>query len=358
MKVGLFARALACLSALAAFLPADEVGYSMYYISDSRDNTVATSAFSMVKTLWSRTRVFLDIELDQVTVPPLDVDATSGASRPRRHAAKEFRKSRGQLIVGAEQGLGADTRLTGNYYFSQEVDYGSQAFALALTQDLFQKNTTVTLRGQYTMDSVGEILTNGALVNRFRETHQASLGVSQILSRTTLLRFGGDAFRVQGYLSDPYAGNAHPEERWRQAAWVELRQYLTGLEGALHLHYRNYWDDWDLASHTVRLKLLKYLSKDVILAPWYRYHIQSAASFYRLGETEPFHSVDYKVAAFESNTMGAELTWYLRSIGRKRKGMNFLDNASITGRYFHYFIIGEDINYPAHAAQAGLNFAF
>lgn len=349
-------RAAALAMALSLAVRADQVEYMAYYYWDETENNVATSSFSMAKTLWQRTVALLDIELDQVTFPALD--GVSSASRPMRRATQEFRKSRGQVIAGAEQALGGDTRAAANYYFSQEVDYRSQAVMGSLTQELFQKNLTVSLRAQYTWDSVGEITTTGALINRFKETHQASLAVTQLLSPTTILRVGGDGFRLMGYLQDPYRDDSHPDQRWRQAAWGELSQYLRGLDGSLVANYRYYWDDWDVVSQTVKLRLNKYLNKDWIFSPWYRYYIQSGAYFAGNGKDEPLHTGDYKLTAFESNTMGADLTWYLRSLGRKRASLDFLANSSVSLLYFHYFNNAQDRRFSCDVVQTRIGFSY
>lgn len=336
---------------------ADEVNYTAYYYWDEVENQVATTSFSMAKTLWTRMVGLLDIELDQVTVPALDVDATSGASRPKRNATREFRKSRGQIIAGGEQALGEDTRLAASYYFSQEPDYGSQAVVGTFTQELFQKNTTLALRGQYTWDQVGELTQDGGLLNRFKETHQGSLTLTQLLSRTTFARMGGDVYRLKGYLSDPYREDAHPGERWRQAAWGELSQYLTGLEGSVVLSGRYYWDDWDVSSKTAKLKLNKYVNKDWIVSPWYRYHIQSQAFFAGQPATAELHTSDYKLTGFESNTMGADVTWFLRSLGRKRRNLDFLTGSSLSFMYFHYFN-NTPGNFSCDVLQTKINFSY
>ena len=366
------ARAAALLLAGAAFSFADQVEYTAYSFKDNKENTVATTSFSLAKTLWDRTMVLLDIELDQLTIPALD--GVTGASRPPRQGTREFRKSRGQIIGGLEQTLGSDTRLAMNYYFSQEVDYRSQAVVGTLTQEMFQKNFTIALRGQYTMDSVGEITSSGALINRFKEVHQASITMTQLLTPTTIVRVGGDGYRLQGFLSDPYRlvrapslsdplafenrAENHPNQRWRQAAWVELSQYLRGLDGSVVANYRYYWDDWEIKSQTVQLKLNKYVTPDWIFSPEYRYYIQSGAWFYEDGNKGEFFTGDYKLTPFESNNMGAGITWYLRSLGRKRPGLEFLSNSSVAVLYFHYFNDALGSNFSANVLESRIKFTY
>lgn len=356
---------------LAAGARADQLEYSGYRISDDSDNEVATTSFSLAKTLWGRTLLLLDIELDQTTIAPLD--AITGASRPQRKAAQEFRKSRGQVLAGVDQGLGDDTRAAATYYFSQEVDYRSQSGTLSLTRELFQKNLTLSLRGQYILDHVGEITATNALVERVKETHHATLTVSQILSPTTTLRVGGDGMRNLGFLSNPYrrkaiprAGSAaldtlaevHPDERWRQSAWIELAQYLKGLEGSVTLGYRYYWDDWSLEAHTVQITLNKYVSPDWVLSPEYRYYIQTGAYFHETPGKDGFHTEDYKLMPLESHSVGGEVTWFLRGLGRRRPSLDFLTGTSLSLFYFRYFSEGDKGSWSANAVQGRVRFDY
>ncbi len=366
---------LAILLAAAACARADQVEYTSYYFGDNKHNTVATSAFSLAKTLWLQTQIMLDVELDQTTVPP-SLDAVSSASRPSRQSKSDFRKNRGQIIGGVEQGLGEDTKVNGSYYFSQEVDYSSNSFIGGITQELFEKNFTVSLRMQYTMDSVGEILATGAILNRFKETHQASLIVSQLLSPTTILRLGGDAMRNHGFLSNPYRkkvlteGSAssvadtvterHPGLRFRQAAWAEVSQYLRGLEGSLVVNYRYSWDDWGMDSHTLSLKLNKYITPDWIMSPEYRYYVQSGVDFgdYAKGDPFAFDALDYKLKAFSSNNVGMGLTCFLRAFGKDHPTWDFLTNTSVSLLYFHYFNDAEADNFSANILETRIKFSF
>ncbi|HKP94483.1 MAG TPA: DUF3570 domain-containing protein [Fibrobacteria bacterium] len=364
---------LAALLACAATGHADQIEYTAYYFGDNNDNTVATTSFSLAKTLWRRTMILLDVELDQTTVPPLD--GVTGASRPARQSKTEFRKNRGQIIGGVEQGLGENTKVVASYYFSQEPDYQSESFIGGVTREFFRKNFTVSLRAQYTMDSVGEILANGTISNLFKETHQASLILTQLLSPTTILRVGGDAVRNHGYLSDPYrkvplptanplvddtVSERHPGMRYRQAAWGEISQYLNGLEASLIFHYRYYWDDWGVTSHTGSLKINKYVTKDWIFSPEYRYYEQTAADFGEYGRANPggYDAEDYKLKMFSSNNAGAGVTCFLRAFSRNHPTWDFLNNSSISVMYFRYFNDTAPDNFSANVLESRLKFTF
>ena len=369
-----FRLALLAIAAAGALARADQIEYSAYWIKDNADTKVAGTAFSLAKTLWRRTMVLMDVELDQTTIPPL-MDGVTGASRPSRQSKSAFRKNRGQIIAGLEQGVGDDTRLIGSYYFSEEVDYSSQAFIGGISRDFAQKNFTVALQGQYTMDQVGEILRNGSILERLKETHQASLGLSQLLSPTSVLRGGVDAMRMIGFLSDPYRKVAlptatplvsdtvterHPDQRWRGAVWAEISKYARDIDGAFIVHYRYYRDDWGMASHAATFTLNKYITKDWILSPQYRYYDQSGANYmeYDPRGTAVFDAADYKLQPFGSNWAGASATCFLRAFSRNHPNWDFLTNSSVAVEYYHYFNDLAPTNYAADLIQARIRFAF
>jgi hypothetical protein len=354
------------------FAGGDEMGFTNYYFTDSGSNKVLTTAFNLAKKLLDQTSVLIDIELDHVTVPP--ITATTGATRPQRHATETFEKSRGQVIVGVEQGMGDAWTVAANFYRSQEVDYVSNAVLGTISADLFNRNTTVTLRGQYNTDKVGKILESGDIINRKKHVFTGALNVAQVLSPTTVLDLAYDIVYLKGMLSDPYrqvsviddAGGTvvvdelHPARRTRHAGTVRLSQFIPSIRASLIGSYRYYGDTWSVHSNTVDLKLNKYIVNDLVLGINYRYYTQTGASFYRddyVGSgfaTSLYRTADYKLKPFASNNFGLSLTWMLRSLGPPGSGLEFLENSSIELMYFRYF---NTLDFSADIVQLGIKFS-
>jgi hypothetical protein len=366
------ARIAAALLLLCAYASADQIEYTLYFFNDNKRNAVATSSFSLAKTLWQRTRVGLDVELDQTTIPPLEPDAVTGASRPARQSKSAFRKNRGQILAGVTQPLGANTEVGGSYYFSQEVDYASQAVVGGITQSFADKNFTISLNAQYTLDSVGEILPNGTLANYGKETHQASLSIMQLLTPTSFIRLGADGMRNLGYLSDPYRTVSRtdpsdplktvivpehtPDTRYRFAGWAEFDKYLTSLRASYSIEYRYSQDDWNVKGHMVWLKLNKYITPDWIFSPQFRYYYQDGADFgdYAAGNPEAFFAPgDPKLGTVGTDFVGATVTCYLRAFARNHPDWDFLRNTSIAAKYATYF---DDRPRPAYFSADILEF--
>jgi hypothetical protein len=355
-----------------AFAGGDQMGFTGYYFSDSGLNTVVTTSFVMAKRLLEKTSLLIDIELDRVTVPP--VTATTGATRPQRRKGDPFEKSRGQVILGVEQGIGNTWQVAGNYYRSQEVDYLSSAVLGTISKDLFDANTTVTVRGQYNTDRVGEILETGDVSFAKRYEFIGALNLTQILSRSTVCDLSYDVVYSKGFLSDPYrqvrviddAGGTvvvdelHPSRRTRHAGTLRLTQFVPGIRASLIGFYRYYGDTWKVRSHTAELKFNKYVFKDLVFAATYRYYTQTGASFYQpryVGSeyaAEAYRTADYKLKPFSANNFGLSLTFLLRALNAEGSNLEFLENSSIEFMYFRYF---NTLNFSADILQAGVKFS-
>jgi len=338
-----------CLSLSVAIARADRIDYSAYPFSDTKHNKVANTSFSLVKTLFAKTRLMLDIELDQTTIPPLETDGNTGASRPARQSKSSFLKNRGQIIAGMQRDLFDNTEVSASYYFSQEVDYSSQSAVGGLTQNFAEKNFTVELIAQYQMDSVGEIRSDGSLLNRGKEVHKASMRITQLLTPVSFVRMGLDGQRDHGFLSDPYRKSIHnndtlqervPGMRYRGAGWIEYDRFLASLAASWTAEYRYAFDDWDLASHMLWLKFNKYITPDWILMTQYRYYIQSGIDFGEYaagGSGDYFAPDDPKLKDSEYHFIGLGATCYLRAFCRNHPTWDFLRHTSASIKYSRYF---------------------
>ncbi len=362
------------LGLAAAIARADQIDYSAYPYnanSDNRPTKVATTAFSLVKTLFEKTRVMLDIELDQTTDAPLESDATTGASRPARQSKSSFLKNRGQIIAGVQRDLFGNTEISGSYYFSQEVDYSSQSVVGGLTQNFAEKNFTVELTGQYQMDSVGEIRNDGSLLNRSKEVHKGSFRITQLLSPVSFVRLGVDGQRDHGFLSDPYRKSVQgkdtiqervPSLRFRGAGWIEYDRFLATLAASWSVEYRYAFDDWNLASHMVWFKFNKYITPDWILMTQYRYYIQSGIDYgdYAAGNPGYYYAPDDpKLKDGEYHFIGLGATCYLRAFCRNHPNWDFLRRTSATVKYSRYFNDAAAENaYAGNLLESRLSFEF
>ncbi|MDP3858665.1 MAG: DUF3570 domain-containing protein [Stagnimonas sp.] len=138
-------------------------------------------------------------------------------------------------------------------------------------------------------------------------------GVAWVLGPDTVLQGSLSYLNNDGYLSDPYklayltdsAGTTADERPDGRIAWAltgRLRQFVPQLDGALHLDYRWYHDDWKIESHTVDLAWYQTLPGDWQLTPSLRWYSQSQAFFYApyygSERNDGFASSDYRLSPF------------------------------------------------------------
>ena len=347
------------------------MGYTSYYFTDSGGNSVTTNAFNLAKKIFEKTVLLLDLEVDNVFVPP--ISAVTGATRPQRQSNKPFEKTRGQAIVGIEQAIGDNNALAVNLYRSQEVDYVSNSIIGTLTREFNQKNSKLSLRGQFIDDRVGKILDDGGIINRKKWSMLGFASFSQILSPTAVLDLTYDMLLQQGYLSDPYRqvkvfdqNNAftatdelHPDSRLRHAVTSNLNQLMPSIKASLRGSYRYYFDDWDVSSHTVDFQFSKYIVNDLITRFNYRYYTQTGTFFYferYVGNSflsTEFRTADYKLQAFNSNNFGLSLTYLFRGLAESNPDFGFLENSTIELRFFRYF---NTLDFSANIYQLNVNF--
>jgi hypothetical protein len=364
---------------LLAFVPTtlragtggDQLGFTTYYFSDSGKNSVVTTSFNLAKKIAEQTLLMFDIELDQVTVPA--VTAVTGATRPQRRKDEPFEKNRGQIIVGLQQGVGDGALISGSYYRSQEVDYVSNSFVGTYTQEMNDKNTTLTVRGQASFDLVGEILESGELVQQRKNTYNGAATLAQILSPNTVWDLGYDFVLHKGFLSDPYrqvkisdglgaallVDELHPTTRGRHAVSTKLSQFIPPIKASVIGSYRFYFDSWKMKSHTAELRFNKYILRDLVFGMDYRYYTQSGAYFFSEQyngaqfATTGLRTSDYKLKPFTSNNFGFSLSYLLRGLAKANPDLEFLQDSAVELMYFRYF---NDLDFSADIVQMSIKF--
>ncbi len=263
------------------------------------------------------------------------------------------------------------TVLTVGGHFSIEHDYSSVGVSGGLSRDLNHRNTTLSVSGSYDHDTVSPIggapapfsamppptpsseeeedegEGGGSGPGEGKDVLDAVVGVSQVLSRKTILRMDYSCGRSSGYLNDPYkllsvvqdeSGTApgepvdyiyesRPGARVRQALFSELRQYVA--RSTVDVSYRYFWDDWGIVSHTVDLLSTLPLGGGRSIEPHVRWYRQSAADFYHtyLVQNQPFPeraSADVRLAAFDAMTFGLKFSF----------PVNELDHLGLTAEYY------------------------
>lgn len=232
------------------------------------------------------------------------VQVMSGATIEERRADALVQLARrdGSLRTGVQAG------------YSDEDDYRAANLGVDAQYELADTVTTVSGGLGYSDDRLEPTqgTTPTSVTRATRDSLTAFAGVARVLNADTVLQTSLSFTEQGGFLSDPYkavfitgaglAPDRRPERR-RQWAWLtRLRHFVARAGAALHLDYRLYDDDWDIAAHTVDLAWHQNLPAGVQLVPALRWYSQSQAYFHQpffdTARADGLASSDYRLSGY------------------------------------------------------------
>jgi hypothetical protein len=109
----------------------------------------------------------------------------------------------GDIALGLTHG---SHRLVPQFSYSSESDYRSYGFSLNYYYDFNQKNTTLNLGWSHAYDQVLATEFTFLTHDSIKNTDDFFIGLTQLLSPTTVLSANATIGHAHGYLSDPYRG--------------------------------------------------------------------------------------------------------------------------------------------------------
>ena len=224
---------------------------------------------------------------------------------------------------------------TGGLSYSEEEDYESRGFSVEHLHNLHPSRNRTLSVGYSQLEN--DVLFYRENVWRDATYQTVEVGLTEVLSRTSLVKVSVFGMQESGALSNPYkriirkvniaqegdtpvflyflSPDSRPDER--DVAGIDVkgvkRVEWRDTPVTQHLNYRFYSDTWGVNSHTLESKT--YLgSPDVGLGQWFaglRYMIQDAASFYfdddAVFDVSGFGSVDKRLSDF--NDVTVSLGW-------------------------------------------------
>lgn len=288
-------------------------------------------------------------------------------------------RNQGSLSVAREFDLGdMQLRLGTSGRLSHEPDYIATAVSSFATLSLAQRTTLLSASLTYVHDNVGSVLRGGEarldesgrdLSDRGRqgmlEAFTAVFTWNQVLSPVATLVTSYQLVHNWGFLQNPYRrarvggglqSELHPDQRTRHTLSGRLAYFFPETSTAVHLGYRAYVDDWDVAAINPELRVYQMLGRSAMLRAQYRYYDQ-LESFFVQAEytgTEPFFTADPKMTRFGSHLVGIQLRLGLDFLGRTP--LSFLDRAWVDMSFDYWFqtsMFGDGV-----LAQVGLRAPF
>jgi hypothetical protein len=272
------------------------------------------------------------------------VDHISSASVDVVSAASPYTEERTETSLSVDY-LHNKTLMSLAFTNSDESDYVSDTSSFSISHDMFGDLTTVTLGYSVGNDDISRNGDPDFSVAAKRQNYR--LGLSQILTKNTILGFGWETITDEGFLGSPYrpyryldplAGNGYsylpevyPKTRTSNALAFRLKYYLP-YRAALSGEYRYFNDTWGIDASNLEFGYTHPFREKWIFDIRYRYYTQEGAEFYSdlFSREAPqvYLARDKELSTFESHTIGLSMSYEI-----KPNFWQFIDHGSLNLAY-------------------------
>jgi hypothetical protein len=283
--------------------------------ADSDHTQVVSPTVQASADVTPKTNVSLGYVADVVT--SASVDVVSQASKITIHDTRQ------QVSAGVAQIFGSLTA-HGGYSLSHENDYLSNSFSAGIGQDLFEKNSTLSLGYALSLNQVGRA--EDINFSRALTVNSVNASWTQVINRRLIGQVTYELTNASGYQASPYrfvpvrasldaapsewVAETDPDSRWRHAFVLAANQ-AVGESSSIQGDYRLYHDTWGITSHTIGARFFTHLTPKLELRLRERYYTQGAASFYQNLYTAPqkYITYDRELSPLWSETVGFKLSY-------------------------------------------------
>lgn len=242
---------------------------------------------------------------------------------------------------------------------SGEYDYISGQIGVNYSRLSKNENTTLSLQGQAFFDRWDliypiELRGQGHLVpTDLRQSFNGAITLSQVLDKKTQMSIQLEGTYMTGLLSTPFhrvyfqeqtipGVEKLPTSRFKVPVGIRVNRYLTEWLVA-RTYYRFYVDNWGMMAHTASIELPIKLNRFLSVAPFYRFHTQTAANYYHeygMSDGTGFYTSDTDLSALQSHAFGMGINYQpaggifkVKLPGKENKKV-YLKNADL--KYSHY----------------------
>jgi hypothetical protein len=151
-----------------------------------------------------------------------------------------------------------------------------------------------------------------------RSSTTGSVGVTQIVTPEMVVNVNygltvqrgelGNTWNSVPLSDDTRGPEILPVQRVRHALVFRAAQFLP-WNGALHVNYRFYTDDWGLTAHSVETELMQRLSPLVYVSALYRFHTQTGVDFFTTlaNPNGSLRTADSDLAPLDAQTVGGKV---------------------------------------------------
>ena len=249
------------------------------------------------------------------------LDSISAASPDVLAGASKYSEDRDEYTIGGQY-LRDNTLMDLSYTYSEEDDYESDTVSFDVSHEMFGAMTKVNIGASLGSDTVERNDLDSFSEDLDRYSFRA--GLSQVITKTTVLGFDYEATVEEGFLNNPYrfvfvngvslgsGSEQYPDTRTGQAFGLKGIKYWQH-RASTSLGYRFYRDTWDIRAHTVDLNYSQYIGNQWVADIYGRYYTQDKASFYSDNFSAPlkYMARDKELSSFDSYSIGARIRYDL-----------------------------------------------
>lgn len=261
---------------------------------------------------------------------------------------------------------------------SSEYDYTSVQFSGYIAKTSADGNRSYGLSAQAFIDRWSLIYPSELRGRQWATTDQRrsysfSASFSQVINKRMQASISADLVTQSGLLGTPFHRvyfNDQTAPRVENLPFNRLKipigirfNYYASDYLLIRAYYRYYWDDWGIQGHTASLELPIKINRFFSIYPFYRYHTQSAATYFKpFGEhsiTKQYYTSDYDLANISSHNFGLGVRYSpadgistIRLPGKNGREFNFKE---INLKYGHYT---RTPSLTSNIISFGMNFTF
>ncbi len=313
-------KGLACAMAFvqiatAATLPQDNVDV-LYHRYDGGGMVIDGPSVLVRKSVGPQVSVSGQYYVDMVSAASVDVVAL----------ASEYTEERTEYTLGVDY-LHEDSILSLGYTNSSENDYEANTAYFSVSQEFFGGMSTVTLGYARGQDEVGVRGDESFSEDADRQNYQ--LGLSQVMTRNSLLGVDLEVVTDEGFLENPYRRNRYidpddpnnfildqperyPETRTSFSVATRALYYLP-YRASIRGEFRYFSDSWGIDAQTFELAYVHALNPRWTLEGRARYYVQDEADFYSdlyaFENSQTHLARDKEMSAFSGTTLGGGVVY-------------------------------------------------
>ena len=317
----LFTLLVSGQQAIAATLPVDNVDV-LYHRYDGGGMVIDGPSVLVRKGIGSQVSFSGQYYVDSVSAASVDVLATASA----------YEEERKEYTFGVDY-LHDKSLLSLGFTNSTENDYEANTVYFSVSQEFFGGMSTVTMGYASGWDDVGKVGDETFSEEADRRNYQ--LGLSQVVTRNSLVGLDLEVVTDEGFLQNPYRENRYIDptnptlfktqlERYpetRTSTSVALRAlYYLPYRASIRGEYRYFSDTWGINAHTMELGYVHGLNQHWTLEGSVRYYTQSEADFYSdlfpFANSQTYLARDKELSSLSGTTLafGAVYEWKQTSL--------------------------------------------